>query len=109
MRKFLAHTDLTNPEKYYAMNDINKLSSDKAQELKCLYGTVKLLDNGNRVFLDLFNKFFFEDGYGNQIYIAKYNKKEKVFDLINSNDFQLCNTFEEFENAIRGYFKRKLK
>jgi len=109
MRKFLAHTDLTSPDKYNNMiNFRNSISVEESQELKQTFGCVKIVGNF-KVNLTLLNTFELEDIYGNVLYMAKYNKKDKIFNLIDSNDFQLCSSMEEFDNIIRTTFNRKLR
>ena len=108
MRKFIAHTDLTSPEKYKAMMNFTKgITMEQSQELNQTYGCIKHLGNF-KVNLDVSGIFELEDDYGNTLYIAKENKKEQVFDMIDTNDFQLCSSLEEFEYIIKTTFKRKM-
>ncbi len=111
MRKFLAHTDLTNPQKYNDMMNQNRyMTVEKAQELNQTFGCVwKSIDSFWKVNLTLTGTFELEDNYGFVIYIAKEKQKELVFDMVNSNDFQLCDSLQEFDNVIRTTFKRKLR
>lgn len=109
MRKFNQNTDLTSPEKYdLMMNFTRSLSVEKAIELNQLFGCVKNLNN-YKVNLTVFGVFELEDDYGNTLYIAKENKKGKVFEMINTIDFQLCSSLNEFDNIIRTTFKRNRK
>ena len=100
------NTDFTNTNFAKNINNFKSLTMEKQAELNQLHGTIKNID-GFKVELTLTSEFELEDCYGNTIYIAKYNKKESVFDLINSNDFQLCSSLDEFKVIIKKYFKRK--
>jgi len=108
MKKTVPYIDLTNPERYNdVINFAKGITVEKAQELNQLFGCVKQIDEF-KINLNVLGFFELEDVYGNTLYIAKYNKKDEVFKLINSNDFQLCSSLEEFDNIIRTTFKRKL-
>ena len=108
MRNILPHTDLSNPEKYNDMISFRNIIKEDTLRLNQEYGCIKDLF-GFKVFLRLTGIFELEDNYGNIIYIAKENVKEKVFDLIDSLDFQLCTSLEEFNLKIKSFFNRKIK
>lgn len=107
MIKTNPYTDLTNPSKYNEVMDMGQryLTREDYQRLNQTCGVVWMMGDF-KIILNC-GIFKLSDKYGNTLYIAKENAKEKVFDLTRTNDFQFCDSLEEFSVEIRKFFKRK--
>jgi len=103
-KNFNPHTDLTNPQAFLNMNSFTP-SHEQLAEYSRTYGKIKDLFGFYVEFTG--SEFILTDDYANQLYIALSKEKEKVFELINSFDFQVCSSLKEFDILIRKTFKRK--
>ena len=108
MIKATPHTDLTNPQNWDS-HIIKGLTKVEQHELNSLYGKIGQTVWGFNVEILLTQEFVVTDDYGNELYICKYNNKDKAFKLINTPDFQFCHNFDEFDMVIKKFFKRKIK
>lgn len=107
MRKFLAHTDLTNPEAYHNMINRNTVLVERPYD-KTYCGVIHKTVEGFEVEFSEKGKYFVVDSYRNSRYLSNWNNRAKMFELIRSNDFQLCDDIEEIDTLIRKFFKRKV-
>jgi len=106
MKNFLPHTDLTNPQAYHNMINQNIIVVARPYDRQYC-GKIKNTVFGFDVVFTEKGKYLLEDCYGNVVYIGQWSNKDRVFSLIDSNDFLLCESLNEFRDLIRKHFKRK--
>jgi len=109
MRNFLAHTDLTNPEKYNAMiRNNNRFTEIKMEEKEYaveMNGVIHTTAMGFDVFFED-GKYYISDCYGNEIYLTNWNNRQKVFAFYAQNNVQFISGYYNMSIAIARFFGR---